>query len=160
MKRRERERESTHMGDRPPPPPPPWPFGSSFYMFFPPLGLPYVNWPSQKCCLFYLRSSLWSLGLPLFYFRRVFPSLSFSHCHSGLLFPTRCLPGLVPQAQPPPLCSVLRTRKQREAKGKGGVRTEHLPSMSSSALPSPPSPPATPACRLVPTPAPQFLPLP
>ena len=34
-----------------------------FYMFFPPLGLPYVNWASQDCCLFYLRSSLWSSDL-------------------------------------------------------------------------------------------------
>ena len=66
----------------------PWPsFGSSFYMFFLfPLGLPYVNWASQECCLFYLRSSLRSLGLALFYFPRLFPSLSFSHRHSGLLF--------------------------------------------------------------------------
>ena len=37
--------------------------------------------------LFYLRSSLRSSDLPLFYFRRLFPSLSFSHLHSGLLFP-------------------------------------------------------------------------
>ena len=66
----------------------PWPnFGSSFYMSFPPLGLPYVNWASQECCLFYLRSSLWSSDLPLFYFRGLFPSLSFSHPHSGLFFP-------------------------------------------------------------------------
>ena len=41
----------------------PWPFGSYFYVFFffffpPPLGLPYVNWASQECCLFYLTSSL------------------------------------------------------------------------------------------------------
>ena len=67
------------------------PFGSSFYMFFltppPPLSLPYVNWASQECCLFYLRSSLRSSDLPLFYFRRLFPCLSFSHRHSGLLFP-------------------------------------------------------------------------
>ena len=62
-------------------------FGPSFYVFSPPLGLPYVNWASQKCCLFYLRSSLQSSDLPLFYFCRLFPSLSFSHCHSGLLFP-------------------------------------------------------------------------
>ena len=63
-------------------------FGSSLYMFFLlPLGLPYVNWPSQECCLFYLRSSLRSLDLPLFYFCRLFPSLSFSHGHSGLLVP-------------------------------------------------------------------------
>ena len=60
------------------------PFGSSFYMFFfLPLGLPYVNWAGQECCLFYLRSSLWSLDLPLFYFCGLFPSLSFSHRHSG-----------------------------------------------------------------------------
>ena len=51
------------------------------------LGLSYVNWASQECCLFYLRSSLQSLDFPLFYFCRLFPSLSFSHHHSGLLFP-------------------------------------------------------------------------
>ena len=65
----------------------PWPFGSSFYMFSLPLGLPSVSWASQECCLFYPRSSLRSSGLPLFYFCGVFPSLSFSHRHSGLLFP-------------------------------------------------------------------------
>ena len=43
------------------------PFAFSFYMF-PAPGLPYVNWVNQECCLFYLRSSLWSSGLPLFYF--------------------------------------------------------------------------------------------
>ena len=32
------------------------------------LGLSYVNWASQECCLFYLRSSLRSSDLPLFYF--------------------------------------------------------------------------------------------
>ena len=58
-----------------------------FYMFFLPLGLPYVNWASQECCFFYLRSSPWSSDLPLFYFLGLFPSLSFNHCHSGLLFP-------------------------------------------------------------------------
>ena len=31
------------------------------------LGLSYVTWASQACCLFYLRSSLRSLDLPLFY---------------------------------------------------------------------------------------------
>ena len=68
---------------------------SSFYVLFLPLGLPYVSWASQECCWFYLRSSLWSselpwtfLGLPFFYFRGLFPFLSFSHCHLGLLFPT------------------------------------------------------------------------
>ena len=52
------------------------------YVFLLPLGLPYVNWASQECCLFYLRSSLWSSDLPLFYFCGFFSSLSFSHHHS------------------------------------------------------------------------------
>ena len=50
------------------------------------LGLPNIKWASQECCLFYLRSSLQSSELPLFCFHRLFPSLSFSHHHSGLLF--------------------------------------------------------------------------
>ena len=54
--------------------------------FSSPLGLPYVNW-ADRSALFYLRSSLRSLNLPLFYFCRLFPSLSFSHHHFGLLFP-------------------------------------------------------------------------
>ena len=58
------------------------------YMFFLlPLSLPCVNWASQEGCLFYLRSSFLFLDLPLFYFHGLFPSLSFSHRHSGLLFP-------------------------------------------------------------------------
>ena len=61
-------------------------FGSSFYVFLS-LGLSYVNWASQECCLFYLRSSLRSWDLLLFSFHGLFPSLSFSHCHFGLLFP-------------------------------------------------------------------------
>ena len=36
---RERERKSTHTQERERKH-----FGSSFYMFFPPLGLPYANW--------------------------------------------------------------------------------------------------------------------
>ena len=59
-----------------------------FLYVFLSLGLSYVNWASQECCLFYLRSSLRSLDLPLFYFRRLFSSLPFSHRHSGLLFPS------------------------------------------------------------------------
>ena len=51
------------------------------------LGLSYVNWASQECCLFYLRFSLRSSDLPLFYFCGLFPCRSFSHRHSGLLFP-------------------------------------------------------------------------
>ena len=78
-----REREwDMHVGERDP-----GPLAPLFMCHFLPLGLPYVNWASQECCLFYLRSSLWSSDLPLFYFHRLFPSLSFSHCHSGLLFP-------------------------------------------------------------------------
>ena len=49
-------------------------FGSFFYMFFPPPpGLPYINWASQECRLFYLRS-FWPSDLPLFYFHGLFPS--------------------------------------------------------------------------------------
>ena len=63
-------------------------FGSSSYMFFLPyLSLSHVNWASQEGCLFYLRSSLRSLDLPLVYFGGLFHSLSFSHHHFGLLFP-------------------------------------------------------------------------
>ena len=51
------------------------------------LGLSCVNWASQECCLFYLRSSVWSSDLLLLYFHGLFPSLSFSHRHFGLLFP-------------------------------------------------------------------------
>ena len=58
-----------------------------FFICFPPPALPCVNWVSQECCLFYLRSSLRSSGLPLFYFRGLFSSLSFSHHHFELLFP-------------------------------------------------------------------------
>ena len=57
------------------------------YVFFLPLGLPYVNWASQQCCLFYLKSSLWSSDLPLFCFHRLFSFLSFNYRLSGLLFP-------------------------------------------------------------------------
>ena len=63
-------------------------FGSSFHMFFLlPLSLACVNWASQEGCFLCLRFSLRSSDLPLFYFYRLFPSSSFSHYHSGLLFP-------------------------------------------------------------------------
>ena len=55
-----------------------------FFFFLLPLGLSYVNWANQDCCLFYLRSSFWSSELPFFYFHWLFPSLSFSHSHSEL----------------------------------------------------------------------------
>ena len=51
------------------------------------LSLPYINWASHEGYLFYLRFSLWSSDLPLFYFPRPSSSLSSSHRHSGLLFP-------------------------------------------------------------------------
>ena len=55
--------------------------------FLLPQNLPYVNWVSQEGSLFHLRLSLQSLHLPLFCFCGLFPSLSFSHRHFGLLFP-------------------------------------------------------------------------
>ena len=63
------------------------PFAPLFICFFLSLRLPNVNWASHECCLFYLRSSLRSSDLPLFYFCQLFPSWSFSQWHSGLLFP-------------------------------------------------------------------------
>ena len=39
-----------------------------FICFFLPLGLSYVNWASQECHLFYLKSSLWSSDLSLTFF--------------------------------------------------------------------------------------------
>ena len=51
-KQRETDRESERESDRDRETP--WTFDSSFYMFFLlPLGLPYVNWASQECCMFY-----------------------------------------------------------------------------------------------------------
>ena len=56
--------------------------------FSSPWACPMQTGLSQECCLLYLRSSLLSSDLlPLFYFRGLFPPLSFSHCHFGLLFP-------------------------------------------------------------------------
>ena len=51
-----------------------------------PSSLPSANWASQQGYLLHLWFSLWSLDIPLFYFHEIFP-LSFSHYHSGLLFP-------------------------------------------------------------------------
>jgi len=82
VKRRERETETQSTPERVSP----GPLAPLFYMFFLLLGLPYVSWASQVCSLFYLRPSLWSSNLPLFYFPWAFPSLSFSHRHSGLFF--------------------------------------------------------------------------
>ena len=80
---RECERETVRAKERP------GPLAPLFICFLLPLGLPYVTWASQERCLFYLRSSLWSSALPFFCFFFLcfyFPSLSFSHHHSGLPF--------------------------------------------------------------------------
>ena len=80
---RDRDREHLHTGERERP----LALWLLFlYIFLLPLGLPYVNWASQDCCFFYLWSSLRSSELPLFYFCGLFPSLSFSYRHFGLLF--------------------------------------------------------------------------
>ena len=70
---RERERAHAHRGERermralaPP-----------FVCFFLPPGLPYANWASQECCLFYLRSSLWSSDLPLTFLFSIFAGFPF-----------------------------------------------------------------------------------
>ena len=73
----ERDREITR--DRGP-----RPFGSSFYVFSPP--------PEAAVCKLGQPGGLFVLPevltlVPLFYFHRLFPSLSFSPRHSGLLFP-------------------------------------------------------------------------
>ena len=65
----------------------PGPLAPLFICLSLPLGLPYINWASQECCLSYLRSSLRASDLPLFCVLGLSPSLSFSHHHSGLLFP-------------------------------------------------------------------------
>ena len=75
---KERETESARVGEIEP-----WPFGSSFYMFFPPSG-PAVCKLGQQGVLFVLPEFLTlvlgtSFDLPLFYFRGL--------CHFGLLFP-------------------------------------------------------------------------
>ena len=68
----------------------PWPFGSSFYIFFPLPPGPALCKLSQPGVLFVLPEVLTqvlrpSFDLPLFYFRGLFPSLSFSYHHFGLV---------------------------------------------------------------------------
>lgn len=82
-RKRDRDRERERETDRETP----GPLAPLFMFFLLPLDRPCVNRASQECCLFYLWSSSQSLDLPLFYFCGLFPSLSFSHCLSGLLFP-------------------------------------------------------------------------
>ena len=57
---REREKERTHRGRGGE-----CALATPFVCVFLPLGLPYANWASQECCLFYLESSLPSSDLPL-----------------------------------------------------------------------------------------------
>ena len=54
----------------------PGPLAPLFRCFFLPLGLPYVNWAGQECCLFYLRSSLWSSDFPLTFLCSIFAGFS------------------------------------------------------------------------------------
>ena len=61
--------------------------GSSLYVFLCPWACSMQIGLRQERCVFYLRFSLRSSDLPLFYFRGLSPSRSFSHRHSGLLFP-------------------------------------------------------------------------
>ena len=72
-----------------------------FLFFLLSLSLPSVNRASQEGCLFQLRFSLQSSDLPLFYFCRRFPSLSFSHHFQSFLnsFFLFYLPNISP---PPP----------------------------------------------------------
>ena len=44
-------------------------------LFVLPLSLLYVNWATQKSCLFHLWFSLWSLDIPFFYFLWAFSFL-------------------------------------------------------------------------------------
>ena len=64
VKRREREREKERVCARGKETPHPGPLAPLLYVFLLPLGLPYVDWVSQECRLFYLRSSLRSLDVP------------------------------------------------------------------------------------------------
>ena len=78
----ERKKEHMHAGEkeRESALAPPFMFSSTW-------ACPVQTGLSQECSLFYLKSSLWSSDLLLFYFCGLFPSLSFSHRHFGLLFP-------------------------------------------------------------------------
>ena len=68
---RKREREHAGAGERLP-----GLWLLFFMVFFLPLGLPYVYWASQECCLFYLRSSFQS-GLSFVLFLQAFLFLVF-----------------------------------------------------------------------------------
>ena len=78
MKRREREKEREHTGERVT-----YSIWRLVLYFFPPPGPALCKLGKQG----FLRTSLWSSDLPLFYFHGLFPSLSFSHHHFRMLFP-------------------------------------------------------------------------
>ena len=75
---RGRKRESTHACTRAWEIERPGPVAPLFICFFLPLGLHYVNWFSQECCLFYLRSALSSLDLPVTFLCSIFAGFSLS----------------------------------------------------------------------------------
>ena len=115
-RQREREREREREA-----------FGSSFYMLFPPpLGPPFVNWASQECYLFSLRSSLRSSDLPFFYFFGLFPSLSSIHCHLDSCFllylPNTCTLSRFSRVR---LCATPRTAAHRAPLPTGLSRQEY-----------------------------------
>ena len=63
---------------------------SSFYPFVssPPLScLMQIGLAKKEACLVHLKFSLLSMDFLLFHLRRLSLSLSFSHCHFGVLFP-------------------------------------------------------------------------
>ena len=96
------------------------------YAFSSPLGLPFVNWASQECYLFSLRSSLRSSDLPFFYFFGLFPSLSSSHCHLDSCFllylPNTCTLSRFSRVR---LCATPRTAAHRAPLPTGLSRQEY-----------------------------------
>ena len=54
----------------------PSPLALLFICLFLSLGLLYVNWASQECCLLYLRSSLQSSDFPLTFLCSIFAGFS------------------------------------------------------------------------------------
>ena len=71
----QRERANTHEGERESERESERALSSSFYIFFPPPGLPYANW-AQSGVPFYLQSSLQSSDLPLTFFCSIFAGFS------------------------------------------------------------------------------------
>ena len=76
-----RERKREHASALAPP----------FICFFLPLGLTYENWASQGCCLFYLKSSLQSLDLPLTFLCSIFTGFSLPCLLATAILDSCCL---------------------------------------------------------------------